>query len=162
MSSFFEQLTKFVQQTGVNQTLAILTAAAAVCVALTAIIAPVVAVYVAKRQIRATVVSVNRQKWIDTLRDLISELISVHIVAFHTRNLSDPDISRNVFKLQNKILLLTNLIEADHIELNRVIERIVNSGPNDPGIDIEQLRTELVEISRRILKTEWTRVRRGQ
>jgi hypothetical protein len=162
LHEFFEQLNNFVQQSGAVQALAFLTAAGAVLVSLlTAIVAPAVAIYVARRQIRATVVSTNRQKWIDNLRDALAELIAVHLVAFSTKKLSDPEISTKVFHLQNKILLLTNPAESDHVKLTDIIEKIINSSPNDPNVDVWELQRQMIEISRRILKTEWVRVRRG-
>jgi hypothetical protein len=162
LHDFFDQLTKFVQATGAQQTLAFLTAAGAVMVSLlTAIVAPMVAVYVARRQIRATVISANRQKWIDNLRDALAEFISVYLVAFHTRKQEDSDISTKIYNLQNKILLLTNPNETDHVKLYQIIQTMVNSSPNDPKVDTWQLQSELVDVARRVLKTEWIRVKGG-
>ncbi len=163
MLDFFDRLRQLVEVPGAKEALAFATAAGAVLVSLfTALVAPFIAVYVARRQIQASVVSANRQKWIDTLRDALAELVSIHLVAFSTRRLSDPDISTKVFNLQNKILLLTNPLEADHGELNRIIARMIDSSPNDPNVDVWKMQRDLVEVSRRILKTEWKRVRRGQ
>ena len=46
------------------------------------VIGPFVTLTVAKRQFNATVLSANRQKWIETLRDLLAELISVLVAVF--------------------------------------------------------------------------------
>ena len=52
------------------------------CTALVASIAgPFVALIVAKRNFNATVLSANRQKWIESLRDMLAELISLLIAA---------------------------------------------------------------------------------
>jgi hypothetical protein len=159
---FFEQLTNFVQQSGTVQALAFLTAAGAVLVSLlTAIIAPAVAVYVARRQIRATVVSASRQKWIDSLRDALAEMMAIHMVAYHSKTLSDPDTSRKVFNIQNKILLLTNPAESNHVELNQIIQKMIDTGPNTKNANVWEIQREMIDVSRRILKTEWGRVRRG-
>jgi hypothetical protein len=162
MHDFFDQLTKFVQVAGAQQALAFLTAAGAVLVSLlTAIVAPMVSLYVVRRQIRATVVSANRQKWIDNLRDALAEFLGIHLVAFHTRTLGDSDISTKIFNLQNKILLLTNPNEADHAKLNEILRKMIDSSPNDARVDVWKLQEELVAVARRILKAEWIRARRG-
>ena len=52
------------------------------CTALVAsIVAPFVTLSVARRQFNATVLSANRQKWIESLRDLLAELISLFVAA---------------------------------------------------------------------------------
>jgi hypothetical protein len=162
MRDFFDNLIRLIQEAGTQQALAFLTAAGAVLVSLlTAIVAPAVAIYVARRQIRATVVSANRQKWIEQLRDVLSEFLAVHIVAFHTKKLSDPEISTKVFHLQNKIVLMTDPSDDRHLELNRIVEEIVSSGPNDPGIDVWELKQRLVDVARQIFKAEFGRAKRG-
>jgi len=52
------------------------------CTALVAsIVGPLVTLAVARRQFNATVLSANRQKWIETLRDLLAEAISLIVAA---------------------------------------------------------------------------------
>jgi hypothetical protein len=52
------------------------------CTALVAsVVGPVVTLAVAKRQFNANVLSANRQKWIETLRDMLAELISLLVSA---------------------------------------------------------------------------------
>ena len=41
------------------------------------VMSPFVTLRVARRQFRANVISTNRQKWIDTFRDRLSELLSL-------------------------------------------------------------------------------------
>ena len=41
------------------------------------IMSPLVTLSVARRQFRASVISTNRQKWIETFRDRVSELVSL-------------------------------------------------------------------------------------
>ena len=60
MHEFFNELRNLAQLPGGQEALTSLTAAGAVLVSLiTAVIAPIVAIFVARRQIRATVVSAN-------------------------------------------------------------------------------------------------------
>jgi hypothetical protein len=123
MHEFFEELRKLTQLEGGGQALTSLTAAGAVLVSLiTAIFAPIVAIYVARRQIRASVASANRQKWIDSLRDSVAEFASTNYVLMHAREKhGDPDISIKVYQLQNKILLLTNPRINDHVIINNIV-----------------------------------------
>jgi ABC-type transport system involved in cytochrome bd biosynthesis fused ATPase/permease subunit len=45
------------------------------------IVSPIISIYIAKRQVHASVVSANRQKWIDSLRDQLADLITgVHVL----------------------------------------------------------------------------------
>jgi hypothetical protein len=60
-----------------------LVAAATALVA--SIAGPVVTLTVAKRQFNATVLSANRQKWIEELRDCLAELISLLVAALVVR-----------------------------------------------------------------------------
>ena len=52
------------------------------CTALVASIAgPFVTLFVAKQNFNATVLSTNRQKWIESLRDMLAEFISLLMAA---------------------------------------------------------------------------------
>lgn len=171
-------LSDFVQQPGNQQTLAFLAAGGAVAVSLiTGIIGPMVALCVARRQIRATVALSNRQKRIDSLQDTIAELMAIDFVVEETGVLSNAEISTKVYNLRNKILLLTNPTESDHVELNRLIHELVvqphvlrqdETNPNAHKLvpprtlkNIHDLQDEIVAVARRVLKSEWKRVRKG-
>ena len=69
-------------------------------------------------------------------------------------------------------MLLTNPTESDHVELNRLVEELVAETGEWPAhvrmvVDartvknIEVLQQEIVAVSRRVLKSEWNRVRKG-
>ena len=61
------------------------------CTALVAsIIGPVITLTVARRQFNATVISTNREKWIETLRDSLAELIALIRAALVLENLIEP------------------------------------------------------------------------
>jgi hypothetical protein len=157
---FFDELRDLAQQPGGQQALTSLTAAGAVLVSLiTAVLAPIVAIFVARRQIRATVVSVNRQKWIESLRDALAELIAVNFVVAHSvEKQRDADISIQVFQLQNKILLLTDPEDENHVRINAAIQEIIDlpAGRYD-----DALEKRLVAAAHSAVKAEWERVRRG-
>ena len=109
------------------------------CTALVAsVVGPLVTLAVAKRQFNATVLSANRQKWIETLRDLLAELISMLVAVYVVKSgwkgkwdkglsavASEPALLpklERVVLVQWKIRLLLNPTEADHLELSRTID----------------------------------------
>ena len=124
-----------------------------VCTALVASIAgPLATLRVSRRQFSATVLSTGRQKWIDSLRDLLADLMSqlagLSVIKggwtgewngglglLHT----DPSLVAKVERLvlvRWKIRLMLNLNEADHQELDQLIgaavQRLRNQSPARP------------------------------
>lgn len=143
------------------------------------IVGPVVSLIVSKRQFNANVLSANRQKWIESLRDLLAELISQIVAALVMKKASkekwsdgfdaaaaDPALLHRIERIvliQWKIRLLTNPSEPDHQELCRAIEATLihlKSGA------VEETETRasvehITHVSHAILKREWERVKKG-
>ena len=131
------------------------------------------------RQFNASVLSAGRQKWIDTLRDLLADLMS-QLAGLSVlkgrwtgpwdRGLgplhSDPSLVARVERLvlvRWKIRLMLNLTKADHEELDRLIGAAVQRLRNDPPGEADT-DADIESISRQakgILKREWERVKRG-
>jgi len=158
-----------------------------VIVALTALVAvvvgPVVSLHIAKRQFRvsldiakqqfsASVLSVNRQEWINTLRDEIAELVT-EISRFHyAKHLLEPgsmegyEWLNEIGKRGAKIQLLINPGEEDHRELvERITKLLLLAGkPKEEGMPskLSDLSTEIISKSQEILKREWERVKLGE
>jgi hypothetical protein len=150
------------------------------CTALVASVAgPLAMLRVSRRQFNATVLSTGRQKWIDSLRDLLADLMSQLaglsvIKSGWTGEWNgglgllhgDPALLAKVERLvlvRWKIRLMLNLNEADHRELDRLIGAAVGRlrdeapGAADTDADIEAISAQ----ARGILKREWERVKRG-
>lgn len=141
--------------------------------ALTALVAvilsPIVSLYVAKRQIRASVVSANRQKWIDELRGELSELINLIMFL----NMGRTTLTEKAFiekfekahLIETKINLLINPHEQDHVALTKTIRdaivEIFEKKDRDPKVLIA-LKDSIVSQSQAILKREWDRVKKGE
>lgn len=136
------------------------------CVAALAVfVGPFVTVFVTKRQIASSleianrqIVAPMRQAWINSLRDLLAELagdtLHYHLTGYEDR--SEPEY-RRLALLEHKISLMLNPLEADHQKLEALIRSLVSCLERQeqfPG-----LHQGVVEQSRRILKTEWNRVR---
>ena len=150
------------------------------CTALVASVAgPFVTLLVAKRNFNATVLSANRQKWIDALREALAELISLLIAALVVKAkwkdkwdrgrgpfIGDPallDKLQRIVLTQTKIRLLLNPGEGDHQRLYHAIDtamkRLQNeeSPESETEADIETITT----LAQSILKREWLRVKKG-
>ena len=137
---------------------------------LAVVVGPIVTVYVARRQIRASVVSNNRQQWINQLRDTIADLLAKQQMArtlnsnFHSDERSLPRIE-DVTRLGYKIQLLINPNESDHATLADSIAKIINSmnmqNEQHSAFDIAKHAEQVLTLSQGILKREWERVKRG-
>jgi hypothetical protein len=150
------------------------------CTALFAsIMGPMVTLSVARRQFRTNVLSANRQKWIETLRDLIAELISllvaVQVVKMEWKGkwnrgldaiAADPKLLgklEHLVLVQWKIRLLINPKEVDHQELYRAIDTALKRIQSE---ELKDSETEadlenITKLGQAILKREWERVKRG-
>jgi len=134
------------------------------------IVSPIVSIYVAKRQIRASVVSANRQKWIDQLRECLAELIAALRFLNLRRDGSvalsqDKWIERyeRAFLLTSKVALLLNPQEDDHRALHAALQEAGSLllSNDDDRKKIVPITQRILEQSQAILKREWERVKSG-
>jgi hypothetical protein len=150
------------------------------CTALVAsVLGPVVTLFVARLQFNANVLSANRQKWIEALRDMLAELISLLVaVVVYKSNWKDrwdrrldmiaenPELMRQferIVLVQWKIRLLINPTDPDHEELFRLIQ-VAFKRVQSPEATDAQTEADIENITRvgqAILKREWQRVKRG-
>jgi hypothetical protein len=143
------------------------------------IVGPLVTLAVGRRQFAATVLSTNRQRWIDMLReslaDLVSQLAMVSVIKATWSAKWDKGIGaiaadpsrlvtlQRLVLVQFRIRLLLNSIEADHQELYRAIEQAIERLREERSVE-EETAADIESISRlgqAILKREWQRVKRG-
>jgi len=142
------------------------------------IVGPMVSLNIAKRQLNASVLSVNRQEWINTLRDQISELVAQTIILRREREVEqypkEPDriFARieGVVRCALKIQLLINPKEADHVHLVKSISKLMilvaktadKVEDKDRDSQLRAIRDEIVSKSQEVLKREWERVKEGK
>jgi triphosphoribosyl-dephospho-CoA synthetase len=150
------------------------------CTALVASVAgPFVTLFVAKQQFSANVLSANRQKWIETLRDTLAEFISFLVAALVIKVnwKEDWQQGRSVLAAspallaefermvlsQCKIRLLINPTERDHVQLYERIDTAIRRIRTEESTDEETERDieEITLLAQVILKREWQRVKRG-
>ena len=138
--------------------------------ALAVVVGPTVSFIIARRQLRASLEASNkqitapmRQAWINKLRELLAELTSsalhYYVAGFEDR--TDKEYQR-VTLLQAQIQLMLNSSEDDHRRLEALIERMVNEIQYEKAKKDEfpSVHTEVIALSRTILKREWDRVKK--
>lgn len=144
------------------------------------IAAPLVSTRIAKIEFKANVLSVNRQKWIEAMRDLVAGLNSQLLVAAALRQtLEEPTgivITRdsqllkrveNLLRTVSKIELMLDPLEKDHEQLKALMSEAVDQlrSPSPDGSIEERIETisrDVIQLSQAILKREWVRVKRGE
>ena len=138
--------------------------------ALAVVVGPMVSWKIAKRQIRSSLEASNkqiiapmRQAWIDKLRELLAEFMSstLHYWVAGFEDRKDKEYQR-VALLETHIQLMLNPNEADHQRLELLIRRMVGDLEKNLGQKSEypNLHSEMSDLSRKILKREWDRVKK--
>jgi hypothetical protein len=147
-----------------------------VVAALAVFVGPLVSWHVTRLQIRASLRSANkqilapmRQQWIESLRDLISELVSeahhLYVAAADEDSdegaVANESVRRRMRFLVQKIDLMVNPSEEPHQELVEQLGRLV-SAADRRGVgaaDFAGLHAAVTDTSRRVFKQEWNRIR---
>jgi len=143
-----------------------------------AVTGPVVSYIVARRQIRASVISNNRERWIEALRDSVAEYVALIVSAGMLQQATGQDpikaitedhallqIVERVMLVKSKIMLMTNPNEGGYKELCDVVEatyQVIASGQPQAFEKIRTGSEEITRAGREVLKTEWARVKRGE
>lgn len=150
------------------------------CTALVAsIVGPMVTLTVAKRQIGASVISANRHKWIEGLRDMIAEIISLLVAGVVIKAkwqarwdqgrgplMEDPAMLGKLERIvlaRSKIHLLLNPSEPDHQHLRQAIDAAFKRLQSEQSLESEtesDIET-ITRLAQSILKREWLRVKHG-
>jgi hypothetical protein len=150
------------------------------CTALVAsILGPIVTMAVAKRQFNANVLSANRQRWIEALRDMMAEVISLMVAVLVVKQqwkgewnrgrgaiAADPKLLSKLERLvlvQWKVRLLVNPSEAEHAALVRRLDSALERLERE---DVDEVATradvdEITRLSQTILRHAWARVKQG-
>jgi len=143
------------------------------------VMSPLVTLSVARRQFRANVISTNRQKWIETFRDRVSELVSLmstaQVIKRHSieawRGGVGPVQAKasltkkfeRAYKALTEISLLTNAADPEHQQLNDALAAALVHLQHDELRDSELAGSveDVVALGRTIIRHEWGRVKRG-
>jgi hypothetical protein len=140
---------------------------------------PFVTLYVARTQLRFSVRSANRQRWIDEFRDQIAHFCAEIAISAQVREKIVKD-GRIVIQAEseflnsfgeliytaNKIRLMINPLEHDHHELleqmNELLKRLrTASAEDDLQAEGQAIVEKIIAVSLTIVRREWQRVQRG-
>lgn len=133
-------------------------------------IGPLISIFITKKtlQINSKIATKNlvspiRQQWINDLRNTIVEITakSAHYAVSGTEDRKDSEYYR-ITELEHKIRLLINPIETDHLNLANLIKEMTTN-LYEGGLPSEMIfwkkHQEIIDISQKILKREWERVK---
>jgi hypothetical protein len=139
---------------------------AALSAALIALLSAVFTVWNTGRTIRATVVSTNRQKWIDSIRDDLALFLRLSSID-HMHQWTEPSAGlieetqaarKEMHLISLRILLKLNPAENEHVEFIDMIEKLrTTSRPQE-----DPLPDRLARAGQDIFKAEWERIKRGR
>ncbi len=147
----------------------------AIIALLAVLVGPAVAIIVAKLQIKASLVSANRQAWINDLRRTLADYMGKQVVWSHREN-PVSEAERHVYvteleqlqSLLSRAEMLLNPDERGHQELSMLINLIgaeLLDHPAGAGPDIPKLiglRRQVINASWSIFKQEWEKIKRGK
>lgn len=150
---------------------------------ITAVVIAVMSAYAtlagSHRRFRADVLSANRQRWIDSFRDRLAELLSVMNAAQVIKRSSagrwrggagpvkdNPALAdklEKTFQAIAQIQLLTSAAEPEHRALNRAIATAVGYIQEDDlhEAELSACCDQIIELGRGIIRQAWGRVKRG-
>jgi hypothetical protein len=148
------------------------------CTALiSAVVGPAVSYVVARRQIRASVISGNRERWSEALRDSVAEYVALLLSGSIVKEnigqnplkavTADHDlleILQRIILVKNKIMLITSPNDSRYTELCEVVEKTYQDlFAEDPQafVRIRAGAEAITRAGREVLRAEWTRVKRG-
>src|SRR5258706_8798167 len=137
---------------------------------------PLVSIVVGSRQIRASLISSNRERCTETLRDSIAEYVALAVSAAILREFlrkqafeairDDPPLAQLAERIalaRNRILLMLNPAKDEHEKLSTAIDdadRLLL----DSEATLGQMNARVDAITRAgriVLRGEWARVKRG-
>jgi hypothetical protein len=137
---------------------------------------PVVSVVVATRQIRASLVSNNRERWSEALRDSLAEYIALVLSAALIQEAQckrpiaaiqeDPELARHVERVaqaKSRILLMVNPDKPEHFQLCLPLEEAYELLVEGTATmqRMSAITHAITSTGRAVLKHEWARVKRG-
>ena len=137
--------------------------------ALAVFVGPFISLRIARRQVISSlevankqIVAPMRQAWINSLRDVLSELTSsaLHYLVAGYEDRTDEEYQRLTL-LEHKVQLMLNFKEEDHRKLEQLIRTMISSldTGKEAEKDFQEAYPEVLKLSREVLKREWDRVK---
>ncbi|WP_299065499.1 hypothetical protein [uncultured Polaribacter sp.] len=120
---------------------------------------------IAKLDFRKSVLSANRQTWINELRELISELISlINLNLLDPSNIRIEDSKRINFLIIKAEFMLNPIKDSEYINsISNLKDVIFDLSMGKIDYDNSQAKIDIVkQNTKTTLKTEWERVKNGE
>lgn len=145
----------------------------AVTVLVAVLVGPIVTLYVARKQIKSSVVSANRQEWINRLRNEIASFVQEvkHVPSAYSADAITVEQAiekHGEITLKEQVVkLLLNPNEKDHQELLALMstasKKALNAINTKRGLSniLDEATEPVIQQTQKILKAEWERVKRG-
>jgi len=143
----------------------------------TSVAGPIVAILVARQQIRASVISNNRERWVESLRDSVAEYVGLLLSLALVKQTTQPGQSlpigtdgtllqaaERIVLVKNKVMLMINPSKSAHAQLGQAMEASYLALVSDQPPSLAKLRADTEMIThacRAVLGAEWARVKRG-
>jgi hypothetical protein len=156
----------------ITEYVAVISAATAL---ISVFLGPLVTLHVARKQLRATIVSQNRIRWVEELRNDVADFMAVLNEAYVTHNRSrekdipqtlrptrDDLVSVNMRLSRQRSILRLKLTpdDEDHTELYEIIQKtvgIVGFITKTDQVQFQKYSMSLITTARKLLKAEWKR-----
>jgi hypothetical protein len=120
---------------------------------------------IAKLDFRKNVLSDNRQTWINELRELISELISlINLHLIDPNNIKSDDTKRINFLIVKSEFMLNPIKDLEYINSIKELKNLIFDLSREKITyekSLEKIEI-LKENTKKTLKTEWERVKNGE
>lgn len=110
-----------------------------------------------------------RQQWIEDLREAMSEILSEcqkTIILYEGQGLlnkkdTDEKLLGRLLYLEQKLRLILNPVDNDHIELMKHVRKITEAAQRGSGdlVDFGTSVGHAAEITQKIIKDEWSRIK---
>jgi len=113
---------------------------------------------ISEKEVKMNVLSDSRQKWINSLRDELSELISfLHHIEMSKDIPLDNNSVAMISKMELKVAKITLLINPNESKHKELV-KLINAAANDFQGGYKELFTHnknIISLSQEILKEEW-------
>jgi hypothetical protein len=129
-------------------------------------------VKLSSQTIKKDILSNNRQKWINTLRDSVSEFLSSHelskLINQHDKksNGTLPEYREEFKKWQLLYYKIQLLLNPNEEKSQKLLELMIQLGvftdysSNSKEAEYEKIQKEIIKVTQLILKEEWERVKK--
>ena len=145
---------------------------------ISAVTGPLVSYIAARRQIRASLISNDRERWVEALRDAVAEYVALLLSAYVVKRAVGQDpleamskshdllqIVERLVLVKSKVILMANPSEGRYNRLCEAIEATYASLASEDPEALSKIHSGAEAITRAgrdVLKAEWTRVKRGE